>query len=84
VSGASNQSVRKRSVTLAGHRTSLSLEAEFWQALKAAARADGLSLNALIARIDRERSGNLSSAVRVYLLKRAQQQNPPERQSKLS
>ena len=64
--------VRKRSVTLAGHRTSLSLESEFWQALKAAARADGLSLNALLARIDRERSGNLSSAVRVYLLRRAQ------------
>ena len=60
--------IRKRSVTLAGHRTSLSLEAEFWEALKAAARAEGLSLNALIARIDAERSGNLSSAVRVYLL----------------
>ena len=64
--------VRKRSVTLAGHRTSLSLEPEFWAALKAAARAEGLSLNALIARIDRERSTNLSSAVRVYLLRRAQ------------
>jgi predicted DNA-binding ribbon-helix-helix protein len=72
--------VRKRSVTLAGHRTSLSLEPEFWQALKAAARADGLSLNALIARIDRERRGNLSSAVRVYLLKRAQDQGPHARQ----
>lgn len=72
--------VRKRSVTLAGHRTSLSLEPEFWQALKAAARADGLSLNALIARIDRERRGNLSSAVRVYLLKRAQDQSPHARQ----
>ena len=64
--------VRKRSVTLAGHRTSLSLETEFWDALKAAARVDGLSLNALIGRIDQERSGNLSSAVRVYLLRRAQ------------
>jgi len=72
VSEAEDQSVRKRSVTLAGHRTSLSLEHAFWQALKAAARAEGLSLNALIARIDRERSGNLSSAVRVYLLNRAQ------------
>ena len=66
--------VRKRSVTLAGHRTSLSLEPEFWEALKTAARAEGLSLNALIGRIDRERSGNLSSAVRVYLLRRAQGQ----------
>ncbi len=64
--------IRKRSVTLAGHRTSLSLEAEFWDALKAAARAEGLSLNALIGRIDQGRSGNLSSAVRIYLLRRAQ------------
>jgi len=72
VSAAAGQSIRKRSVTLAGHRTSLSLEAEFWDALKAAARAEGLSLNALIARIDEERTGNLSSAVRVYLLRRAQ------------
>lgn len=74
MSEATDQVVRKRSVTLAGHRTSLSLENEFWQALKAAARAEGLSLNALIAQIDRERSGNLSSAVRVYLLHRAQGQ----------
>ncbi len=64
--------IRKRSVTLAGHRTSLSLETEFWQALKAVAHAEGLSLNALIERIDQDRAGNLSSAVRVYLLRRAQ------------
>jgi predicted DNA-binding ribbon-helix-helix protein len=69
VSEAGGPGVRKRSVTLAGHRTSLSLEPEFWDALKAAARAEGLSLNVLI---DRERSTNLSSAVRVYLLRRAQ------------
>jgi predicted DNA-binding ribbon-helix-helix protein len=74
VSVPPDQRVRKRSVTLAGHRTSLSLENEFWQALKAAAQAERLSLNALIERIDRERSGNLSSAVRVYLLHRAQRQ----------
>ena len=72
MSEAGGPGVRKRSVTLAGHRTSLSLEPEFWDALKAAARAEGLSLNVLIARIDRERSTNLSSAVRVYLLRRAQ------------
>ena len=64
--------LRKRSVTLAGHRTSLSLEVEFWDALKEAARDQGLSVNALIARIDERRAGNLSSAVRVYLLRRAQ------------
>ena len=62
---------RKRSVTIAGHRTSLSLEEAFWQALKAHARAEGLSTAALIERIDRERTTNLSSALRVYLLERA-------------
>jgi len=76
VSQSRGQIIRKRSVTLAGHRTSLSLENEFWDALKAAARAEGLSLNALIARIDEDRAGNLSSAVRVYLLRRAQGLGP--------
>ena len=66
---------RKHSVTIAGHRTSLSLEEPFWQELKALARAEGLSLAALIERIDRERSvrdrpDNLSSALRVYVLER--------------
>ena len=63
--------LRKRSMTIAGHRTSLSLEQAFWDALQAQAAAEGLSLAALVARIDRERSGNLSSAVRVYLLEQA-------------
>ena len=64
---------RKRSVTIAGHRTSLSLEEPFWQALKDQARAEGLSAAALIERIDRERTTNLSSALRVYLLERARE-----------
>jgi predicted DNA-binding ribbon-helix-helix protein len=72
VSEPTDPLIRKRSVTLAGHRTSLSLETEFWQALKAVAHAEGLSLNALIERIDQDRAGNLSSAVRVYLLRQAQ------------
>ena len=62
---------RKRSVTIAGHRTSLSLEEPFWQALKDQARAEGLSTAALIEKIDRDRTTNLSSALRVYLLERA-------------
>jgi predicted DNA-binding ribbon-helix-helix protein len=62
--------VRKRSVSIAGHKTSLSLEAAFWHSLKAFAAADGLSLNALIERIDKTRQGNLSSAVRIYVLER--------------
>jgi len=61
--------VEKRSVLIAGHRTSVSLEPEFWAALKAIAAKQGSSLNRLIAEIDAERSGNLSSAIRVFVLK---------------
>ncbi len=60
--------IRKRSVKIAGHSTSLSLEGVFWDALKEVAAARGLSINALIEEIDRGRGANLSSAVRVYLL----------------
>ena len=62
--------VRKRSVTIAGHRTSLSVEDAFWQELKRLARAEGLTVAQLIQRIDAERAGNLSSAVRIYVLER--------------
>ena len=48
--------IRKRSVRIAGHRTSLSLEAAFWDQLKAIADARGLSLNKLVAEIDTARS----------------------------
>jgi len=60
--------LRKRSVTIAGHRTSVSLEPPFWSALREIAAARGVSLNALIAEIDDGRSGNLSSALRVFVL----------------
>ncbi|MCH8925708.1 MAG: ribbon-helix-helix domain-containing protein [Proteobacteria bacterium] len=65
-----SQTVKKRSVEIAGHRTSLSLEEAFWRALKRIAARDGVSINRLIERIDRERRGNLSSAVRIYVLER--------------
>jgi predicted DNA-binding ribbon-helix-helix protein len=71
-----NATVRKRSVLIDGHATSISLEAAFWSALADAAKGRGLSINRLIAEIDRARqpgSGNLSSALRVYLLRQAQQ-----------
>jgi predicted DNA-binding ribbon-helix-helix protein len=58
----------KHSVVIAGHRTSVSLEPEFWEALKKMASARGQSLNALVAEIDRERAGNLSSALRLAAL----------------
>ena len=60
--------IHKRSVRIAGHSTSLSLEAEFWLELKRIAERDGVSLNQLIASIDTRRSGNLSSSLRVFVL----------------
>lgn len=60
--------IRKRSVMVAGHPTSVTLEEPFWDALKELAAAEGLSVNALIERIDATRTGNLSSALRVYVL----------------
>ncbi|WP_042695493.1 ribbon-helix-helix domain-containing protein [Azospirillum sp. B506] len=63
--------MKKRSVLIAGHPTSVSLEEEFWDALKSVAQSRGLSVNALIEEIDQSRTGNLSSAIRVYLLKAA-------------
>jgi len=68
-------SIRKRSVEIAGHRTSVSIEQPFWDALKALADQDGISVNGLIAKIDGAREHNLSSAIRVYVLKRLQETN---------
>jgi predicted DNA-binding ribbon-helix-helix protein len=67
---------RKRSVLIAGHQTSISLEPMFWQLLESEARARGCSLNALIREIDAERleaerTPNLTSALRQWLLARA-------------
>jgi predicted DNA-binding ribbon-helix-helix protein len=66
----------KRSVMIAGHATSISLEPTFWEALQAAAAAERLPLSALVARIDAERISardppNLASAIRVWLFERA-------------
>ena len=60
--------MHKRSVRIAGHATSVSLEEEFWSALKEIAKSKGQSLNALITELDDSRSGNLSSSLRVYVL----------------
>jgi predicted DNA-binding ribbon-helix-helix protein len=65
----------KRSLTIAGHRTSVSLEPEFWAAFSAAAKSDGRSVASLVAEIDQTRGArNLSSAIRVWLLNRLQSQ----------
>jgi predicted DNA-binding ribbon-helix-helix protein len=62
--------VVKRSVAIAGHRTSVSLEAPFWDALKEIAAARGVSVQALIGDVDAGRGGaNLSSAIRVFVLR---------------
>ncbi len=62
--------IRKHSITLHGHRTSLSLEDAFWNELKAIADQRNLSIAALIAEIDdaRENGSNLSSALRIHVL----------------
>ncbi|GJD56350.1 ribbon-helix-helix domain-containing protein [Methylobacterium dankookense] len=61
--------IRKRSVMIAGHPTSVSLEEPFWEALRAVAVARSLSVQALIGAIDAGRGGqNLSSAIRVFVL----------------
>ena len=61
--------LKKRSLLLAGHATSLALEPEFWTVLEAMAEAEGLSLAGLIARIDAERGMSLlASACRVRAL----------------
>ena len=60
--------MRKHSLVIAGHATSVSLEQEFWDALKELADRRGIALAALIAEIDAERRQNLSSALRLHVL----------------
>ncbi len=63
--------VRKRSILISGHPTSVSLEAAFWDALRDIARRRGCSVNALVETVDQGRTGNLSSALRVFVLGQA-------------
>ncbi len=60
--------LKKHSITLNGHRTSFSLEEEFWSELQAIARRQKRSVQDLIEEIDRGRKGNLSSALRIFVL----------------
>ena len=62
-------SILKRSVVIAGHKTSISLEDEFWNCLQEIAKGRGQTLSALIGSIDTDRQlGNLSSAIRLFVL----------------
>jgi predicted DNA-binding ribbon-helix-helix protein len=64
----------KHSLTLRGHRTSVSLEAEFWAAFRAIAQQRAVAINVLAAEIDAAREGDigLASAIRVFILKELQ------------
>jgi len=66
---------QKRSLTLHGHRTSVSLEDEFWRAFRDLAEAEGTGLNALASRIDDGRAADtgLATAIRLYVLKSLQE-----------
>ncbi|MBL6933387.1 MAG: ribbon-helix-helix domain-containing protein [Rhodospirillales bacterium] len=60
--------IRKHSVLIAGHETSVSLENAFWDILCRVAQERNLSINDVVGEIDARRSGNLSSAIRLYVL----------------
>ena len=62
-----NSTVTKRSVVIAGRKTSISLEDEFWNGLKAIAHHHRRTLSAVVGEIDQKRQGNLSSAIRVFV-----------------
>ena len=59
---------KKRSVVVAGHRTSVSLENAFWDHLRKLAKGRRISVNELVTEIDQSRDGSLSSAIRVFVL----------------
>lgn len=72
----SDHRLEKHSVVIAGHRTSVTLEAAFWRALRSIAKARGEAISELVAEIDRARGEmdpppNLSSALRVFVLSEA-------------
>ena len=60
--------MQKRSLTIHGHRTSISLEEPFWMALNDIAKARQQSVASLVQMIDKERVGGLSSAIRLFIL----------------
>ena len=66
--GTDPSEIKKRSVVIAGHRTSVSLENIFWEQLRSLAAAQRRSVNQLVSEIDGARTGNLSSAIRTFVL----------------
>ena len=81
------KSRHKRSITIARHRTSISLEDAFWQALSRLAKTDGRSVADLVSEIDRRRETSrsktsLSAAIRLYVLERLDAREGPNRLQK--
>jgi predicted DNA-binding ribbon-helix-helix protein len=77
-----NSAVVKRSIVIAGHRTSISLEQAFWTCLKDIARDRHVTLSALVASIDQTRGkGNLSSAIRLFVLDQVRDKSDQPRRS---
>ena len=73
--------VVKRSVTLGGHKTSVTLEDEFWDALRMIAHRDKTTMASLVGQINQTRNkSNLSSAIRVFVLKRSAMAADQEKQ----
>lgn len=69
--------VVKRSIVIAGHKTSVSLEDAFWSGLKEIAQAQRITLSNMVAEIDTQRrQGNLSSAIRLFVLDRVRSRAP--------
>lgn len=75
--GPQTGAIVKRSVVISGHQTSVSLEHAFWSALKHEAARRGMTINDLVTRIDSQRQGNLSSAIRVFLLEESRRPTAP-------
>lgn len=61
--------LEKHSITLMGHKTSISIESEFWEELKLISKTQNKSINEIISSIDiKEHNGNLSSSIRVFII----------------
>ena len=73
-----DDTIRNRSVVVAGHRTSVSLESAFWTELKAIAAERRQSINELVESVDKGRAGNLSSALRLFVLAELRRTLAPE------
>jgi len=68
--------LEKHSITIAGHRTSISLERCFWRNLRSIAAKRDISVNELVRQLDEARAGSLSGSIRAFILQNLERQNP--------